>query len=89
MPEKYSIREAEEAKQMSYGHPRATTHPGVEAAVTAAFSNLGIQDIVSTRAALALARKVLGETAVSDDEIVTRIVSMATGRTMPVVFDHR
>ncbi len=74
---------------MSYGQPRETTRPSVEAAVTTAFSSLGIQDIVSTRTALAIARKALGDIAVSDDEIVTRIVSMATGRTMAVDFDHR
>ncbi|MGE0500047.1 MAG: hypothetical protein AB7I79_00170 [Rhizobiaceae bacterium] len=63
--------------------------PALEDAVNTAFSGLSGQDVVSTRAAIGLARARNAMAHVTDDQIVERIVAKATGRTMPVMFDHR
>ena len=69
--------------------PSHTRDPAVQAAVSAALSGLGARDVVSTRDVLLRARSILAASDVTDDQIVEQIVSAATGRTMPVVFDHR
>jgi hypothetical protein len=63
--------------------------PALEDAVNAAFSDLSANDVISTRAAIMRARASNAMMRATDDQIVERIVAKATGRTMPVAFDHR
>ena len=74
---------------MSYADRASPAERSIDDAVATAFLVFDANDIVSTRTIIDLTRRALGATPISDEEIVSRIVGMATGRTMPVVFDHR
>lgn len=58
-------------------------------AVSTVLSHYGPNDVVSTGAALKAIRWMAPLCRESDEEIVGRLVTAATGRTMSVIFDHR
>jgi hypothetical protein len=58
-------------------------------AVSTALSLYSVGNIASTRTVLRAVRKLSPVCSASDEELIALIVSIASGRTMGVSFDHR